>query len=188
MNLTVRNMPLHGLALILTFIINGCSTSSVAPLSDKAGYGVIVLTDAAQDRTCTIDLGTTNLTQRQYRDNLDGCKFGWVKSMQLKNAKSAITLEIYGFGISALPGGGHSTRYTCGWEDWDLPSYRMQLKTFGTYAETQSFSIEQILAAEPGEVVVPGVRLLRKIYNPHRNSSGQNLSHLFNCMYIRRSD
>lgn len=187
MKLTVQNMPSHGLALILTFIISACSTGGVAPLNDKVDYGLIVLTDAAQDRTCTIDLGTTNLTERKtYRGNLDGCNFGWVGSMQLKNAKSATTLEIFGFEISAFPDGGNVTRNRCGWDDWDLPSYRIQLKTFGTYPETQTFSIEQILETEPGEVVVPGVRLLRKIYNPHRNSTGQNLSHLFNCMYIRR--
>lgn len=154
--------------------------SSAQAATPKAGeYGYMVLHDSQQSRTCRLDLGArTKYARPDSHTNIDTCVFGWPGEFHFEGAKSAVTIYIGSFYLST-----ENPRNDCDWNNYT--SYRFEIKTFGSYAETQTFNYDDLFRTAQGDVVVPGVRLISK----HRGSNINNkpLAQLFSCVRIVKS-
>ena len=138
--------------IVTSAAVSGCSTYKQNPPT-----GMLVLHEWRNDEnTCGIPIDRVKTVAKSSRtDKIPGCQFDFFSRMTLDNVPSATELEFDSFRND--PDGEKR-----GCSPHGSGNYRLKLKTFGSYEQTEEFTIQQALATPVGAVVVPGVRLLER--------------------------
>lgn len=138
--------------LVTSAAVSGCSTYKQNPPT-----GMLVLHEWRNDEnTCGIPIDRVKtVAKSRWIDKIPGCQFDFFSRMTLDNVPSATELEFDSFRND--PDGEKR-----GCSPHSIGNYRLKLKTFGSYEQTEEFTIQQALATPVGAVVVPGVRLLER--------------------------
>jgi hypothetical protein len=167
---------------ILTILFLGISACThVAPTTQQADYGTLVLIYG--ERECPITLNKKHTVEKgpTWNSKIPGCDFSGVSAIRLENFKSAIELEFESFRKDSV---AYPPTNRC-W--YGNGGYTFTIKTNSAMTTTENFTISEVLATEPDQVIEAGVRLISKKRGPFVGSDA-SLADIFACVHIRPSD
>jgi len=165
---------------------NSLTNAPAAPTSHPgalAEYGSLVLTDI-NDEVCTHPITGADIRKWSEGTNIPGCSenFKIIRSIQLRDVPSAVTIYLRSFGFIAQPGASHPVppKNDCDAQYDGDHAFRIDMKTTGSIGGiSKKFDIDDIISTTPKNAIVPNLRLLS--YSRALNSFNYPTAYYFSC-------